>query len=331
MRQASERVMTQLSHSAIHRFGLNARTIAVSAVVFTLQFCCFPISAFPQTSSTELVVQTGITENPVVAFSPDGTWFATGDKGRLVISDRVGHQLRTIQNTGAGSPGGGYISISSDGHYAIAYDSLSRQASVWDVVSGKPAETINQWIYKAPWKTPALFRSASFVPHANDFAAANMNGEIFVLSGTDGHVLASLGEYDTPNPRPDVTPLMVFSPDGELLAASWGNHVRVWHWRSSKLLGDVSAESVHTENLDRKVNLVGFPGGGDPNQTAQTAGLHLIAALAWPRDASLLALIHQDEANVLELPSLKKKVSIPAPDGVLFWSGIFAPDNHLIL
>src|SRR6202522_4440462 len=35
---------------------------------------------------------------------------------------------------------------------------------------------------------------------------------------------------------------MVFSPDGGLLAASWGNHVRVWRWRSSKLLGDVSAE-----------------------------------------------------------------------------------------
>jgi hypothetical protein len=102
---------------------------------------CPANAAAPQANQTELVVQTGITENPIVAFSPDGKWFVTGAKGRLVISDLSGHQLRTIQRTGAGGPGGGYISISSDGRYAIVYDPLSRQVSVWDIVSGKPADT----------------------------------------------------------------------------------------------------------------------------------------------------------------------------------------------
>jgi hypothetical protein len=41
--------------------------LGILAVVLILQVCCSPNSAFSQTSSTELVVQTGITENPVVA------------------------------------------------------------------------------------------------------------------------------------------------------------------------------------------------------------------------------------------------------------------------
>jgi WD40 repeat protein len=319
-----------LNPLAIDRRILNARSVALSALVLILHLCSAN-SAFPQTSSTELVVQTGITENPLVAFSPDGTWFATGDKGRLVISDLHGHQLRTIQNTDAGGPGGGYISISANGTYAAVYDELSRQTSIWNVVSGESADAIDQWITQAPWKVPALFRSAAFSPHGNSLAVANMNGEIFVLDTADGHVIGTFAEYDTPNSEPGVTPTLVFSPDGDLLAASWGNHVRVWRWRSDKVLGDISAESVHTPNLDRKVNLVGFPGGGDPNQTARTAGLHLVAALAWSRDSSLLMLVHQDEANVLDVPSLKKKISVPAADGGLLWSGIFTPDNRIIL
>ena len=322
--------MTLHDPRAKYRRPANARSFVLSALVLILKFF-FPAPAFAQTSSTELVVQTGITENPLVAFSPDGKWFVTGDKGRLVISDVQGHQLRTINNTGAGGPGGGYISISANSTYAAVYDPFSRQASVWDVISGKPADAIDQWITKLPWKVPPLFRSAAFSPHRNSLAVANMNGEIFILDIANGHAVGTFAEYDEPNPQPDVTPLLVFSPDGDLLAASWGNHVRVWNLRNNKVVGDISAENVHTANLDRKVNLIGFPGGGDPNQTARSAGLHLIAALAWSPDSSLLALVHQDEASVLEVSSLKKKISIPVSDGGLLWSAIFTPDERLIL
>jgi WD40 repeat protein len=307
----------------------NWRPIAFWALVLILQLCCSLKPAISQTSSTELMVQTGITENPLVAISPDGKWFVTGDKGRLVISDLQRHQLRAIPNTGAGGPGGGYISISADSTSVAVYDALFHRASIWDVVSGD--DRTEQWIYKAPWKVPALFNSAAFSPHGNVLAIANMNGEIFIRDTTDGHVIGTFTEYDMPNEKPEFTPLLVFSPDGELLAANWGNHVRVWRWRSDKLLGDLSAEKVHTANLDRKVNLIGFPGGGDPHQTARTAGLHFVAALAWSPDSSLLALIHQDEANVLEIPSLKKKITIPAATDNLLWSGIFTPDHRFIL
>jgi|HubBroStandDraft_2_1064218.scaffolds.fasta_scaffold05999_4 WD40 repeat protein len=313
-------------------FAFVHRSVNKSAALLPLLALSLSSPLSSQSRSPELVVETGVTANPAVAFSPDGKWFATGARARLTLWDAVSeNQLRTVDGASVGGPGGGYLSISADRKAVIAHDGLSHQTSFWDVASGQPLESLTRFINAVPWKAPPLFYSAVFHPTENVMAAANMSGEVFVVDGADGHPVVALHETDPAAFKPTSTPILLFSPDGNFLVANWGTHARIWRWRAGQLVTDISAVEIHSPNLDRKVDLIGFPGGGQPNQTARIAGLHVFAALCWSADSKQLALVHEDEVSILEAPSFTKKMTISATEQGILQAAIFSPDNRLIV
>ena len=106
-------------------------------VLFTILGLFAVFKAAGQTIRPELVVENGVTEHPIVAFAPDGKWFVTAALGEISIWDRDSlTQLRSIEYT-AGGANRSQISMSSDGHYVIAYDSVFYRLTISDLETGQ--------------------------------------------------------------------------------------------------------------------------------------------------------------------------------------------------
>ena len=156
-----------------------------------------------------------------LASDRDGSVLAVGGNGRVSLIR--GFSVRTWQ-TGSREQGT-YVWMTPDGQYLAS--ATGERVALWRVVDGSRV-----WEQTLPAGIYSLAGSSI----ANVLAAAQWDGTICLLRLSDGQPTLELppsGQYGTLHQ-------VAFSPDETLLAAMWGNTVRLWRTTDFALVAEIA-------------------------------------------------------------------------------------------
>jgi WD40 repeat protein len=156
-----------------------------------------------------------------VAFSPEGTYFATGGEALHLWDGRTGAFRKTLQGAS------GCLAFSPDGKLLATGD-----GKLWDVALGTQLVAI-------PMDKNERLESIAFSPDGRRVATAGWGQIARVWDTSNGQELSTLPKQSTQ------VHALAFSPDGEILATSTGDfgdftkpgEIRLWHATTGKVAG----------------------------------------------------------------------------------------------
>ena len=246
----------------------------------------------------------------VAAFSPDGKWLASSNRGENIIGRDKTVRLWDIATGQRIQSFQGHLDVihglmfSRDGKRLAAFGNGKGVVTVWDTTTGKALFITNR-------PDPAFREPASVNPGAVDLAAFSPDGERLVLAGRDRTAKicnATSGQVEhTLRGHTREVWECVFSPDGRWLAsASFDGTVKVWDTQTGQEVRTLGGHKgpvwgvayspdgarLASASVDGTVRLWDAQTG----RTLRTYQGHTnsVAAVAWHPDGSRLASTSTD-------------------------------------
>jgi WD40 repeat protein len=174
---------------------------------------------------------------PGGAISPDGSMLATSviNQPRVVVWDTAkGEILQSIKLPDYATD----LAFSADGRMLATAQMRTGEVILWEAGTGKERAHL-----KPEAGGPGEIRWVTFAPKGNRLAAVADDGRIWVWDVAKMKVEHQLpGQPFTQN-KPAFGP--IFSPDGETLAAKFGNTIVLWDLKTGKALD--TARSGHAQ------------------------------------------------------------------------------------
>ncbi|KAF3178301.1 hypothetical protein TWF788_007480 [Orbilia oligospora] len=170
-----------------------------------------------------------------VTLSKNEKILASAENGRLRIMEmRIGRSLSGSQKSGIRTAGFRGLAISDDGKTLV---SVSRgvEVSMWDLATGDLRRTIKMDEKGSSWNI-AVSSDGELVAldlHTSSSGDGDGDGDrysIVVWNTTTGDRLQRL------QAGAESTKCLLFSPNDEMIASSWGRKIRIWNTSTWKLL-----------------------------------------------------------------------------------------------
>jgi WD40 repeat protein/uncharacterized caspase-like protein len=264
-----------------------------------------PDSNGPAVSRPELFVRsTDFGLYPQLAVSPNGKWYAVRSGTHIsIVSTQDGFEYRNFATRGTNSFSAS-IAISPDNNTIALPTGLN--SDVKSHIMRVDVESARE----LPDVVVADGNSVTVVayhPREDILAAVLANGAVYVVRASTSEVLFQGKIFEAQGLEK-----LHFSPDGSLLLAANESEIRLWNWRAKKELWSGDAHKLHTDNLSR---ILSFPDFFDSNKvkdhTAESLAFFRIVDAVFSPDAKIVAILQQDEVNLLHAGDGIKFASFP--------------------
>ncbi|MGH2522078.1 MAG: WD40 repeat domain-containing protein, partial [Anaerolineales bacterium] len=175
-------------------------------------------------AGVQQVAQVGLGSLTHVSTSPDGKWLAVGSSQGIRLYDLGA--LDPVGEIATGPNAPRQIFFSPDGRTLAALMDGDESVHVWDLSSGQPGASPARTLTWTDRAAPVLY-GVTFSPDWRVLAWV-ARGTVQLMDVATGQLLAGLGHED-------FVQQIAFSPDGKLLATSFGG-VKVWDVASGQEL-----------------------------------------------------------------------------------------------
>jgi WD40 repeat protein len=233
-----------------------------------------------------------------LAFSPDGSLLASGE---AIWDIKSREPVQTLEESLV-EPG--HVGFSPDGSKVVVY--TSRTIKVWDVVSGKPVQSI-----AIPAEVLYMFNVA-FSPDGNWLAAGSSSpGTVYFWSAETGELVSTLVQENQSDLH-----AVEFSSNGSFLASGGAGHsIDLWHIANRELVKRLPTIGLYSLAISQDDTLLAAAG---PSRSVDIWDVETGRMIASLRHADeLMAVAFSPDGKLIATGGYDNKIAlwgIPRPE-----------------